>query len=60
MTPHRESVNLSHEVLEVDKAYILQECGQLRNEIWTRVDDQRTTERYTLVACAFIYFFYFF
>jgi hypothetical protein len=37
--------------------YILQECGQLRDEIWTRVRDQRATERYMLLACAVIYWF---
>jgi hypothetical protein len=37
--------------------YILQECSQLRDEIWTRVRDQRATERYMLLACAVIYWF---
>jgi hypothetical protein len=57
MNSPTDTVNLGHAVLEPDKAYILQECSQLRHEIWTRVDDQRKTERYTLLACAFIYFF---
>jgi hypothetical protein len=46
-------VNLPHR----SDAYILQECCQLRDEIWTRVEDQRTTERYMLLACAVIYSF---
>ena len=37
--------------------YILQECAQLRDEIWVRVQDQRSTERYTLIACAVVYSF---
>ncbi len=37
--------------------YILQECSQLRDEIWTRVKDQRITERYMLLAFAVIYSF---
>lgn len=37
--------------------YILHECSQLRDEIWTRVHDQRATERYMLLACAVIYSF---
>ena len=32
--------------------YIMHECSQLRDEIWTRVKDQRTTETYMLLACA--------
>jgi len=46
-------VNLPHR----SDAYILQECSQLRDEIWTRVEDQRATERYMLLACAVIYSF---
>jgi ABC-type glycerol-3-phosphate transport system permease component len=46
-------VNLPHR----SEAYILQECCQLRDEIWTRVEDQRATERYMLLACAVIYSF---
>ena len=46
-------VNLPHR----SDAYILQECCQLRDEIWTRVEDQRATERYMLLACAVIYSF---
>lgn len=37
--------------------YILQECAQLRDEIWVRVQDQRSTERYMLIACAVVYSF---
>jgi hypothetical protein len=37
--------------------YVLQECAQLRDEIWERVRDQRSTERYVLIACAVIYSF---
>jgi hypothetical protein len=57
MKPLADPVNLAHAVLDPNEAYILQECGHLRNEIWTRIEDQRTTERYTLLACPFIYFF---
>jgi hypothetical protein len=57
MKPLADPVNLAHAVLDPNEAYILQECGHLRNEIWTRIEDQRTTERYTLLACSFIYFF---
>jgi hypothetical protein len=39
------------------EAFILQECKQLRDEIWTRVQDQRATERYILIAFALIYSF---
>jgi hypothetical protein len=39
------------------ETYILQECCKLRDEIWTRVQDQRATERYMLIACAVIYSF---
>jgi uncharacterized integral membrane protein len=37
--------------------YVLQECAQLRDEIWERVRDQRSTEKYVLIACAVIYSF---
>jgi hypothetical protein len=57
MNSPTDTVNPDHVVLEPDKAYILHECGHLRHEIWTRVEDQRITERYTLLACAAIYFF---
>jgi len=55
-----DSINLPHAVkseLTCPEHYILHECSQLRDEIWTRVHDQRATERYMLLACAVIYSF---
>jgi hypothetical protein len=54
---HAEQSHLAHAVLDPPTAYILQESSQLRNEIWARVEDQRATERYMLLACAVIYSF---
>jgi hypothetical protein len=50
-------LNLPHAVKTepTHSEYIVQECSQLREEIWTRVKDQRMTERYMLLACAIIY-----
>ena len=48
--------SLQHEPT-LKEQYILQECSQLRDEIWVRVKDQRLTERYVLIACAVIYSF---
>ena len=53
-------LNLPHAVkpeLTCSEHYILHECSQLRDEIWTRVHDQRATERYMLLAFAVIYSF---
>jgi hypothetical protein len=50
--PHAVRAHPTH-----SEQYIAQECGQLRDEIWTRVKDQHTTERYMLLACAVIYWF---
>ncbi len=53
-------LNLPHPVkahAAQSEQYIVQECSQLRDEIWTRVKDQRTTETYMLLACAVIYWF---
>jgi hypothetical protein len=50
-------VELANPVRGASEAYILHECSQLRDEIWTRVEDQRATERYMLLACAVIYSF---
>jgi hypothetical protein len=50
--PHPVKVHPTH-----SEQYIMQECSQLRDEIWTRVRDQRTTERYMLLACAVVYWF---
>jgi hypothetical protein len=53
-------LNLPHAVkpeLTCSEHYILHECSQLRDEIWTRVHDQRATERYMLLALAVIYSF---
>jgi hypothetical protein len=41
--------------MKPSEAFILQECRQLRDEIWARVHDQRATERYMLLACGVIY-----
>jgi hypothetical protein len=46
-----------HVITKPSDAFILQECKQLRDEIWTRVQDQRATERYILIAFALIYSF---
>jgi hypothetical protein len=45
------------QITKPSEAFILQECKQLREEIWTRVQDQRATERYILIAFALIYSF---
>jgi hypothetical protein len=50
--PHAARVEPAH-----SEQYIMHECSQLRDEIWTRVKDQRTTETYMLLACAVIYWF---
>jgi hypothetical protein len=50
--PHAVKAHPAH-----SEQYIVQECSQLRDEIWTRVKDQRTTETYMLLACAVIYWF---
>jgi hypothetical protein len=41
--------------MKPSEAFILQECRQLREEIWARVQDQRATEKYMLLACGVIY-----
>jgi hypothetical protein len=50
--PHAVNAQATH-----SEQYIMQECGQLRDEIWTRVRDQRTTERYMLLAFGVVYWF---
>ena len=49
--PMSDRLNPPHAVrpeLTCPEHYILHECSQLRDEIWTRVHDQRATERYIL------------
>jgi hypothetical protein len=50
-----DTINLSQAVKSEE--FILQECKQLRDEIWTRVEDQRKTEKYLLLAFAIVYWF---
>jgi hypothetical protein len=50
--PHPVKAHSAH-----SEQYIVQECSQLRDEIWTRVKDQRTTERYMLLAFGVVYWF---
>jgi hypothetical protein len=54
---HSESfaAGMAHGIMKPSEAFILQECRQLRDEIWARVQDQRATERYMLLACGVIY-----
>jgi hypothetical protein len=55
--PELPAAKTDHVITKPSEAFILQECKQLRDEIWTRVEDQRKTERYLLLAFAIIYWF---
>jgi hypothetical protein len=57
--PESLAAGTAHVIMKPSEVFILQECKQLRDEIWTRVQDQRSTERYMLLACAVIYSFLF-
>jgi hypothetical protein len=53
--PESFAAEMAHPIVKPSEAFILQECRQLRDEIWARVQDQRATERYMLLACGVIY-----
>jgi hypothetical protein len=53
--PESFAAEMAHVIMKPSEAFILQECRQLRDEIWARVQDQRATERYMLLACGVIY-----
>src|SRR5262249_21700269 len=55
--PELPAAKIDYVITKPSAAFILQECKQLRDEIWTRVQDQRATERYILIAFALIYSF---
>ena len=55
--PKSPAAGMADVTMKPSEAFILQECRQLRDEIWAKVQDQRATERYMLLACAVIYSF---
>jgi hypothetical protein len=55
--PELTADKTAHVITKPSEAFIFQECKQLRDEIWTRVQDQRATERYILIAFALTYSF---